>query len=106
MLARVFVVVGLRPRAGFPSRKRWTWTTDIQVHGAGGTLQGPLSVVAHNRKVVGALSVVGATESQIFNNFLEIFLKFQQNLWISGNHLQFAEIPGKIRENFNEKQQI
>ena len=71
-------------------------------------LQGPLSVVAHNRKVVGALSVVGATESQIFNNFLEFFQKFQQNLlvWISGNHLQFAEIPGKIRENFNEKQQI
>ena len=69
-------------------------------------LQGSLSVVAHNRKVVGALSVVGATESQIVNNFLENSLKFQQNLWISGNHLQFAEIPGKIRENFNEKQQI
>ena len=43
-------------------------------------LQGPLSVVAHNGKVVGALSVVGATESQIFNNFLEMFQKFQQKL--------------------------
>ena len=36
-------------------------------------VQGSLSVVAHNRKVVGALSVVGATDSQIFNNFLKIF---------------------------------
>ena len=39
---------------------------------------GPLSVVAHNRKVVGALSVVGATESQIFTNFLDYFPTYQQ----------------------------
>ena len=32
---------------------------------------------------MGALSVVGATESQIGNNFLENFAKSQQNLWIS-----------------------
>ena len=42
-------------------------------------LQGPLSVVAHNRKVVGALSVVGATESQIFNGFLDFSLNLSKN---------------------------
>ena len=68
------------------------------------SLQGPLSVVAHNRKVVGALSVVGATESQIGNNFLENFAKSQQNLWISGNHLQFAEIPAKFCEILDENE--
>ena len=62
--------------------------------------------MAHNRKVVGALSVVGATESQIFNIFLEDFPTFLQNIWISGNHLQFAEIPGKFREILIEKEQI
>ena len=62
--------------------------------------------MAHNRKVVGALSVVGATESQMFNVFLEDFPKVMQNVWISGNHLQFAEIPGKFRKILIEKEQI
>ena len=80
----------LRARSRAPPAQRLTCRPQF-------SLQGPLSVVAHNRKVVGALSVVGATESQIGNNFLENFAKSQQNLWISDNNLQFAEIPEKFR---------
>ena len=83
-------------------------TKHADYHSARIPLQGPLSVVAHNRKVVGALSVVGATESQIFNNFLEFFqniskiygflliiynlLKFRQNFvkfWTETSRFEF-----------------
>ena len=66
-------------------------------------LQAPLSVVDDNRKVVGALSVVGATIVKIVSKFKYYFPDFLKKIRISVNQLGFPEIPAKFREFFTEK---
>ena len=66
-------------------------------------LQGPLSVVDDNRKVVGALSVVGATIVKIVSKFQYYFPDFLKKIRISVNQLGFPGIPAKFREIFTEK---
>ena len=66
-------------------------------------LQAPLSVVDDNRKVVGALSVVGATIVKIVSKFQYYFPDFLKKIRISVNQLGFPGIPAKFREIFTEK---
>lgn len=59
------------------------------------SLQGSLPVVDDNQKVVGALSVVGATK---MSN-----AKFPQNIRTTGKYLQFPEIQANFCANLGEK---
>ena len=61
------------------------------------------SVVDDNRKVVGALSVVGATIVKIVSKFQYYFPDFLKKIRISVNQLGFPGIPAKFREIFTEK---
>ena len=66
-------------------------------------LQGPRSVADDNQKVVGALSVVGATIVKIVSRFQYYFPDFLKKIRISVNQLGFPGIPAKFREIFTEK---
>ena len=79
----------------FPNVVRWSTTY----------LQAPLSVVDDNRKVVGALSVGGATIVKIVSKFQYYFPDFLKKIRISVNQLGFPGIPAKFREIFTEKWQ-
>ena len=67
------------------------------------SLQAPLSVVDDNRKVVGALSVVGATIVKIVSKFQYYFPDFLRKIRISVNQLGYSGIPAIFREIFTEK---
>ena len=62
-----------------------------------------MSDVDDNQKVVGALSVVGATIVKIVSKFQYYFPDFLKKIRNSVYQLGFPGIPAKFREIFTEK---